>query len=206
MKNIFFNYKKFLPIIILAVFFSAEFYAQVGIKTTNPQADLDVNGDLRVSEIPVDLSSNRILVVGDNNIISQNVMPNFFAISGLVIPICRNYSQGSTGSFQTQVNGTNYNVNWRILFKTTGTQSYPLKAQRLQVKYDFNPPLPFKPDGFSLSGYNDSNYPDTFSLNYTDNSAESITVNITRTDMTSSDENKNCWAGQFFFDMMMYRY
>ena len=193
-------------IILLFSLFCIPALAQVGIGTTNPQAELDINGNVRISEIPEDLSSNRILVVGPNNVISQNLMPNYFAISGLVIPVCRNYDQGSTGNFSTVVNGVTYQVNWQILFKTRGTQNFPLKAQRLQVKYNFNPPLPFEPDGFSLTGYNDSNYPDTFSLNYTENSSQSITVNITRTDMTSSDENNNCWAGQFYFDMTMYRY
>lgn len=186
----------------------------VGVGTAEPTAKLHINGDVKIANIPTDLSSNKILVVGENNVVSQNVMPNFFGISGLVIPICRNISEGDTGNFQTTVNGVVYSVDWEILNKEDGTSVYwaaqannrTLKAQGIQVKYDFNPPLPFEPDGFSLTGYNNSNYPDTFSLNYTNNSAASITVNITRTDITSTDQDEDCWTGQFYFDMTMYRY
>jgi|GEM_PF-3871823 len=207
--------------------------AQVGIGTTNPQATLDVNGNLRIEQVDQDLSSNKILVLGDNNELKQGKSARFYALSNFVIPICQNYNENDTGSFTTTANGTSYTVNWEIIVKDVGSVSnsqtvvtsvsnnsgnvsstsstieipnYPLKAQRLQVKYQFTPHLPFNPNGFNLTAYNNSNYPDTFSLNYTAADETEITVNITRTDQTSADENKNCWAGQFYFDMMIYSY
>ncbi|MFI2743710.1 hypothetical protein ACG2LH_13295 [Zhouia sp. PK063] len=86
--------------------------------------------------------------------------------------------------------------------------TYPVKPERLQVKYSFLPTLPYKPDGFGLTAYNPNlsgSNTTAFSLNYTDVSQSSITINITRTDI-SSGENGSCWSGNYYFDMMMFKY
>lgn len=196
--------------VIVCLFFAViGSYAQsgVGINTTNPAAKLDINGDVKYSGATINSDSNSVLVRGENNIVSQNVMPNFFGITGLVVPICGSNGVGGTGNFQVEVNNIMYSVSWEILLKSIGTQVYPLRGQSLQVRYEFTPPLPFVPDGFSLTAYNNSNYPDTFNISYdTDYTQDYIIVNISRTDITSTDENGSCWGGQFYFDMLIYRY
>lgn len=46
--------------------------AQVGINTEDPQASLDVNGDLKVRTVAVDNTSSSILVLDANNVVHQN--------------------------------------------------------------------------------------------------------------------------------------
>lgn len=47
--------------------------AQVGINTEDPQASLDINGDLRIRTVPIDNTSSSILVLDTNNMIHQNI-------------------------------------------------------------------------------------------------------------------------------------
>ncbi|MFI2743711.1 hypothetical protein ACG2LH_13300 [Zhouia sp. PK063] len=181
-------------------------YAQVGIGTLYPEATLDVNGNLRVQSIDTDETSSNILILNSNNIVSQATIPRFFAVTKLTIPVCRTHDVGATGSFTTTVQGVTQNVTWEVLYKTKGTNIYPSKSQQLKVKYTFDPGFPYVPDGYNLTAFNDSNYPDTFTITYTDYDATSITVILTRNDIASSDEDNDCWAGQFYFDIMTYKY
>ncbi|MFI2743712.1 hypothetical protein ACG2LH_13305 [Zhouia sp. PK063] len=203
--------KKYLLIIFLALTYSS--YAQdgkVGIKTEDPQATLDVNGNVRIQTVPNDDSSTKMLVLGTNNVISQGNIPRFLNMGSVPIPICNNVSVNSTGSFTiTPSNGTTYTITWTVLNKQTGTQTkntYPAYAQRLQIKYNFSPSLPYIPDGFSLTVKNTTGSTSTFSINYAQISQSSITINVTRTDQTTGDGTNGCWSGQFYFDMMMFKY
>lgn len=144
-------------------------------------------------------------------------IPNMASVQGMEIPICNNYSSGSTGSFNVTIKGVPTTVNWTIQNKqiksgtatvtdtggTTRTVALaPITAERLQVKYDFSPQLPFNPLGIIFNAYNDSGYPDTFIINYAASSQSSITVNIARGDLFASTTS-NCWQGQFYFDVFM---
>jgi hypothetical protein len=144
-------------------------------------------------------------------------IPNIASIQGMTIPICNNVSEGSTGSFTVNVKGVSTNVSWEVLDKLTksGTATVkdiggtnrtvalsPINAERLQVRYTFNPPLPFTPLGIIFNAYNDSGFPDTFVLNYAASSQNLITVNIARADLFASDTS-DCWLGQFYFDLLM---
>ena len=104
-------------------------------------------------------------------------------------------------------------IDWEILQRITdigqvttaaGTSVLiaPYTPTRLQVRYDFNPALPFTPEGIIFSANNNSSFPDTFSINYASKSSTSITANITRTD-TFGDTSAACWAGQFYIDMFI---
>lgn len=46
--------------------------AQVGINTENPQASLDVNGDLKVRTVPINNTSTDLLVLGADNSLNRN--------------------------------------------------------------------------------------------------------------------------------------
>lgn len=195
---------------------------RVGIKTTNPKATLDVNGKVKVREVPEDNASTLALTIGNNNIISKTNIPRFFTFSRMEIPICD--SSETDGSFTVLgSDGNSYAITWEILSKTTGSGTktievdsdtekfaeYPVKPERMQVKYTFNPELPYTPDGFGLTAYNPNvSGSDTtsFSLNYTTVSQSSITVNITRTDISSGEEDGACWNGQYYFDIIMFKY
>ena len=54
--------------------------AQVGIGTTDPTADLDVNGNLRVRNIPASSSNTSVLTTDDDGNITKS---NFFTLSDL---------------------------------------------------------------------------------------------------------------------------
>ncbi|WP_147437272.1 hypothetical protein [Ulvibacter antarcticus] len=140
-------------------------------------------------------------------------IPLIVSFSGMEIPMCDVVSVGSTGTFSVTIKGVPTTVNWQVLARqtTAGTVisgggidvlAAPLRPERLQVRYDFSPPLPFTPLGFIFSANNNSSFPDTFSLNYAAKSATSLTMNITRTDVFG-DQSANCWAGQFYFDVFM---
>lgn len=153
-------------------------------------------------------------------ITSDNIadIPNIAIVPQMIIPICNDNGLGFTGSDVRIINGVSTTISWQILDRVTqvgqtalvadinGIQRTmliaPYRPSRLQVRYDFNPPLPFNPEGIIFSANNDTNFPDTFSVNYAQKSAASITINITRTD-TFGQTLTDCWAGQFFFDMFL---
>jgi len=138
------------------------------------------------------------------------------AFQGMQIPICDYVLQGDMGSFVVTIQGVATTVTWQVFqrFTTVGTVANigngqgvnvlkaPHNPERLQVRYDFSPALPFTPDGLIFTANNTSSFPDTFSLNYAAKSATSITMNITRTDVFG-DTNSDCWRGQFYFDVLM---
>ena len=143
-------------------------------------------------------------------------IPLIASFGGMEIPICDDILIGEVGSFQVEIKGVDTNVTWEILERITATGTTtnimgnevllaPFNAERLQVRYNFNPPLPFNPNGLIFSANNTSFYPDTFSLNYAFKSANAITMNITRTDKYGDTVGGtvNCWKGQFYFDVLM---
>lgn len=132
-------------------------------------------------------------------------MPELVFIQDLEIPICGSVAVGSTGSYNRTIKGVSTTVTWTVLQRQTSAAiavAAPLRAERLQVRYDFSPQLPFVPSGFMFSPYNNSSYPDTFSLNYALKSQSSLTMNITRSDVLG-DTTAACWLGQFYFDAII---
>lgn len=132
-------------------------------------------------------------------------MPELVFIQDLEIPICSSVIVGSTGNYVRTIKGVSTTVTWTVLQRQTSSAvaaGVPLKAERLQVQYDFSPQLPFVPSGFMFSPYNNSSYPDTFSLNYALKSQNSLTMNITRSDVLG-DTSAACWTGQFYFDAII---
>lgn len=140
-------------------------------------------------------------------------IPNLASIQRLEIPQNGFVSVGSTGSFNITLRGVATTVNWEVLQQVTTAGSLvtvsgvdvmpaPFTPERLQVRYDFTPALPFTPEGIIFSANNDSSFPDTFSINYANKSAASITVNITRTD-SFAVQSSTGWQGQFYFDMLI---
>lgn len=144
-------------------------------------------------------------------------LPLLAAFGGMKIPTCDNAFIDQTDTFVIPIRGVSTTVRWKIIQRTTTTGSthnvgtpenpvYVLKApnnaERLQVDYTFNPPLPFEPKGLIFSANNNSNYPDTFSLNYAFKSQERIRMNITRNDKFG-DTSSQCWQGEFYFDVFL---
>lgn len=64
--------KKILFSLIVAASTISPLLAQVGINTEDPQAILDVNGDLKIRTVPLDSTSLSILVLDVNNIVHRN--------------------------------------------------------------------------------------------------------------------------------------
>jgi len=144
-------------------------------------------------------------------------LPQIASFQGIKIPMCDSVNVGSTGSFSITINGVSTTVNWEVLVQNTavGTTKVdvdgdevllaPYNPERLQVRYDFSPALPFIPKSLIFTANNNSSYPDTFSLNYASKSASSIKVNITRTDIFGDDGGVSykCWQGQYYFDVFI---
>lgn len=140
-------------------------------------------------------------------------IPLMATIPGIEVPICDNVSVGSTGSFSVTIKGVPTTISWEVLLKqaksgstnVSGQQvaNAEVMAERLQVRYNFSPQLPFNPDGFIFSANNNSGHPDVFVLNYADKSQSSITVNIARVDRFAEQSGASCWLGQFYFDAFM---
>lgn len=92
--------------------------------------------------------------------------------------------------------------------KTNGTGANNTdseQSQKLVVEYNFSPSLPFSPSMVFITPYNNSSYPDTFDINYTIATNSKLRVNITRVDITSTDDWYNCWAGSFYFDLIIFK-
>lgn len=190
----------------------AAYIDNVSITTVAPAAMRIVDGNQSLGKVLTsDASGNASWQSITNSSISD--IPLIASINGLVIPICENVSVGSTGSFLVNIKGVPTTVNWEVLLKQSksGSQSVAgnqlaraeIKAERLQVRYNFNPQLPFNPNGFIFSANNNSDHPDVFVLNYANKSQTSFTVNIARTDIFAEQSGANCWLGQFYFDVFM---
>ena len=139
--------------------------------------------------------------------------PDIVTFQQMIIPICDTSFVGETGSFVVPIKGVNTTVSWQVLVRQTtagatttiGADTVllaPLRPEKLQVRYDFSPQLPFDPQGLIFAANNTTGFPDTFNLNYAAKSQNSITISITRTDIFG-DQSANCWAGQFYFDVVM---
>ena len=195
--------QKLLLFILFLFFINAN--AQVGIGTTNPQATLDINGDLAIRSVGDSNINKEVLTIGDNDIVTKRYCPLIYGISQLEIPICGNVSVGSSSTFSSIVNGVTYTITWTVLYKdigSAGNLTNNQRAQKLQVRYDFSPALPFSPDGLALTGNN--NNTGVFTLNYAAISATSLTINITRSDITSRDNSGgSCWTGQTYFNLLL---
>ena len=63
-------------IVLLLCFINMGVYAQnkTGINTTSPKADLDVNGTLRVREVPENLNATEWLVLDENNKVAKKTI------------------------------------------------------------------------------------------------------------------------------------
>lgn len=140
-------------------------------------------------------------------------VPDLVTIQDLDIPICGSTSVGATGTITRTIKGVSTTITWTVLARQTTAGSTasisgstvllaPAKPEKLQVRYDFAPQLPFNPTGIMYSPYNNSSYPDTFTINYALKSQSSMTVNITRTDALG-DTSAACWLGQFYFDAII---
>ena len=185
------------------------------IGTAAPAAVRIVDGNQAAgSVLTSDVNGNASWQPLTNSSISD--IPLLASFQGMEIPICDNVGVGSTGNFNITVKGVATTVNWEVLVQNTaiGTTANisgnevllaPFNAERLQVRYDFTPALPFTPSGLIFTANNTSSFPDTFSLNYAAKSASSITMNITRTDKFGDHVggSVNCWRGQFYFDVLM---
>lgn len=179
-----------------------------------------MNGKVIIRDIPEDSINNNFLVVGENNIISTSHQPSIIAFQGMAIPSCQLNNENDTGSFSITIHNDTYNVNWEILEKNTGSgyttvgvitttrvAIHPVIAQSLVVDYEFSPDLPFDPDGIFFTVYNNTTYPDSFSLSYSTLTQNSTTIRISRTDISSSDEDEDedCWLSALNkFNMVLF--
>lgn len=190
----------------------AAFVDDVVITAAAPAALRLVDGNQGIGKVIVsDANGNARWEQLTNDNISD--IPLITAFGGMVIPPCNGTSVGATGSYSITIKGVPTAVSWEVLGRITSAGSTvtinsnvvlraPLDAERLQVRYNFNPPLPFPPSGLIFSANNNTGFPDTFSLNYAAKSQTSITMNITRTDKIG-DTSSNCWQGLFYFDVFM---
>ncbi|PHS04123.1 MAG: hypothetical protein COA88_14230 [Kordia sp.] len=187
----------------------AAYIDDILISTSSPAALRLVDGNEGVGKALVsDANGNATWQTLTNSNISN--IPNIAEFQTMQIPICDSNVIGSTGSFSIPIRGVSTTVSWEILARQTtvgvvsadGDLIAPFTPERLQVRYDFAPALPFTPSGLIFTANNNSSFPDTFSLNYAAKSATSITMNITRTD-SFGDQSSNCWQGQFYFDVLM---
>ncbi|MFI2743708.1 hypothetical protein ACG2LH_13285 [Zhouia sp. PK063] len=186
---------------------SAFGFSQVGIATTAPKATLDINGTFRIASTIDQEHTGVILVLGDDGLVSKALVPNFYSIPSIKIPICRNSSTGTKNTFTVTIQNEVYNVTSEVISKRIGAvRTFPITTQNLIVSYTFDKPLPFTPKGISISALNNSDYPDTFNITYAAISNNSITVSIYRKDIDSADDQDNCWAGQFYFDVLAYSF
>lgn len=190
----------------------AAYIDDVTIVTAAPAAVRIVDGNQASGKVLTsDASGNATWQSLTNSSISD--IPIMASIEGLEIPICNDETTGSTGSFSVTVKGVPTTVSWEILARRTKSSSATIsgnnvalaevKAERLQVRYDFSPQLPFSPQAIIFSANNNSGFPDTFVLNYANKSQSSITVNIARTDVFAEQSGASCWQGQFYFDIFM---
>jgi len=194
----------------------AAYVDDIAITTAAPAAIRVVDGNEAVGKVLMsDANGNASWQPLTNSSISD--IPLIASFQGMEIPICDNVVVGTTGNFNITIKGVATTVNWEVLVQNTaiGTTAInstgdevllaPFNAERLQIRYDFTPSLPFTPQGLIFTANNTSSFPDTFSLNYAAKSDTSITMNITRTDKFGDHVggSVNCWRGQFYFDVLM---
>nr|WP_294937763.1 hypothetical protein [uncultured Flavobacterium sp.] len=189
----------------------AAYIDDITISTAAPAALRIVDGNQATGKVLVsDASGN---ATWQQLTASSVSIPDLVVVQDMTIPICSSSPAGTTGSFTTSIKGVSTTVTWTILQRVTTASSTasisgntvllaPAKPEKLQVRYDFSPQLPFLPTGLMFSPYNNSSYPDTFNINYGNKSQTSITANIVRTDALG-DTTATCWMGQFYFDLIL---
>ena len=181
----------------------------VTITTAAPAAMRIVDGNQATGKVLTsDVNGNASWQSITNSSISD--IPIMASVQGMIIPICNDVSVGTTGSFSTTIKGVPTTVSWEVLARQQKSASQLVSgnqlaraevlAERLQVRYDFNPQLPFNPNGFIFSANNNSGFSDVFVLNYANKSQSSVTINIARVERFAEQSGANCWTGQFYFD------
>ncbi|MCG2612400.1 hypothetical protein LZZ90_12870 [Flavobacterium sp. SM15] len=189
----------------------AAYVDDINIATAAPAALRIVDGNQGLGKALVsDANGNATW----QQLTASNVsIPDLVSIQDLDIPVCGSISVGSTGSVTRTIKGVSTTITWTVLSRQTTAGSTasisgstvllaPAKPEKLQVRYDFSPQLPFNPSGIMFAPYNTSSYPDTFTINYASKSQSSMTLNITRTDALG-DTSAACWMGQFYFDAII---
>lgn len=187
----------------------AAYLDNILISTAAPAAVRIVDGNQAVGKVLTsDASGNASWQQLTNSSIGD--IPLMASINGLEIPICNDVTVGSTGSFSVTVKGVPTTVTWEVLVRQQKSASQLVSgnqlaraevlAERLQVRYDFSPQLPFNPNGFIFSANNNSGHPDVFALNYANKSQSSVTINIARVERFAEQSGAQCWQGQFYFD------
>lgn len=185
------------------------FIDNITIATAAPAAMRIVDGNQATGKVLTsDVSGNASWQSITNSSISD--IPIMASVQGMIIPICNDVSVGTTGSFSTTIKGVPTTVSWEVLARQQKSASQLVSgnqlaraevlAERLQVRYDFSPQLPFNPNGFIFSANNNSGHPDVFVLNYANKSQSSVTINIARVERFAEQSGANCWTGQFYFD------
>ena len=189
----------------------AAYLDDITITTTAPAALRIVDGNQALGKALVsDANGN----ASWQQLTASNVsVPDLVVVQDLDIPICGTSPIGTTGTITRMIKGVSTTITWTVLARqtTAGTSAVisgntvllaPAKPEKLQVRFDFSPQLPFPPTGIMFSPYNNSSFPDTFTINYALKSQSSMTVNITRTDIMG-DNTAICWLGQFYFDAIL---
>lgn len=187
----------------------AAYIDNITIATAAPAAIRIVDGNQATGKVLTsDVNGNASWQSITNSSISD--IPIMATVQGMVIPICNSVSVGSTGSFSTTIKGVPTTVSWEVLARqqksgsqlVSGNQvaQAEVLAERLQVRYNFSPQLPFNPNGFIFSANNNSGHPDVFVLNYANKSQSSVTINVARVERFAEQSGANCWTGQFYFD------
>ncbi|MBC5835996.1 hypothetical protein G6N05_14205 [Flavobacterium sp. F372] len=187
----------------------AAYIDNITIATAAPAAMRIVDGNQATGKVLTsDVSGNASWQSITNSSISD--IPIMASVQGMIIPICNDVSVGTTGSFSTTIKGVPTTVSWEVLARQQKSASQLVSgnqlaraevlAERLQVRYDFSPQLPFNPNGFIFSANNNSGHPDVFVLNYANKSQSSVTINIARVERFAEQSGANCWTGQFYFD------
>lgn len=189
----------------------AAYVDDINITTAAPAALRIVDGNQGLGKALVsDANGNATW----QQLTASNVsIPDLVTIQDLDIPICGSISVGATGNIVRSIKGVSTTITWTVLSRQTTAGSTatisgntvllaPAKPEKLQVRYDFSPQLPYNPTGIMFSPYNNSSYPDTFTINYSLKSQSSMTLNITRTDVMG-DTSAACWMGQFYFDAII---
>jgi hypothetical protein len=187
----------------------AAYIDNITIATAAPAAMRIVDGNQATGKVLTsDVNGNASWQSITNSSISD--IPIMASVQGMIIPICNDVSVGTTGSFSTTIKGVPTTVSWEVLARQQKSASQLVSgnqlaraevlAERLQVRYDFSPQLPFNPNGFIFSANNNSGHPDVFVLNYANKSQSSVTINIARVERFAEQSGANCWTGQFYFD------
>lgn len=79
---------------LILLLFPVVTFSQVGVNTTSPSATLDVNGDLRVRQIPTVNTANYVLVVDDSGNVEKMALSSLNSSNGTCPNFLKNESSG----------------------------------------------------------------------------------------------------------------